>query len=182
LRWQEHYFHYTHPTPLCSGLQDYRANPCCWYPWPGIAPIAPHAHPAGRALPSSHWQVDGKLKLLNEKLPTFSLAYAWEKSYLAVRGMATGKASLQSRVGEAFTASLCLLNRENVTPDILRRVGEVRKRLTCISAKAGEGDVVATIAKMTDEEATSIAEEIVDIFDAIAKFYGIQKAARPGEF
>jgi hypothetical protein len=117
--------------------------------------------------------------LLNEKLPDFSLAYAWEKSYLAVRGMATGIGSLQTRVGDAFISSLCLLNRENVTPDILRRVGEVRHRLTCISAKAGEGDVVATTAKMSDDEAISIAEEVVDIFDSIAKSYGRQKAARP---
>lgn len=114
----------------------------------------------------------------NEKLPDFSLAYAWEKSYLSVRGMATGVASLQARVGDAFTSSLCLLNRENVTPDIFRRVGEVKRRLTCISAKAGEGDVAATLAKMSNEEAISIAEEIVDIFDSIAKTYGRQKAAR----
>lgn len=110
------------------------------------------------------------------------MAYAWEKSYLAVRGMATGTTNLQSRVGNAFTASLCLLNRENVTPDIFRRVGEVRNRLTCVPAKAGEGNVAATIANMTDEEATSVAEEIVDIYDAIAKSYGLQKAARPKEF
>jgi hypothetical protein len=32
---------------------------------------------------------------------------------------------------------------------------------------------------MTDEEAMTIAEEIVDIFDSIAKTYGRQKAARP---
>jgi hypothetical protein len=121
----------------------------------------------------------GRKILLNEKLPDFSLAYAWEKSYLAVRGMATGIGSLQIRVGDAFISSLCLLNRENVTPDILRRVGEVRHRLTCIPAKAGEGDVVATTAKMSDEEAISIAEEIVDIFDSIAKSYGRQKASRP---
>lgn len=126
--------------------------------------------------------MDRKRNLLNEKLPPFSLAYAWERSYLAVRGMATGKTNLQSRVGDAFTGSLCLLNRENVTPDVLRRVREVGNRLTCVPAKAGEGNVVATIAKMTDDEATSVAEEIVDIYDAIAKLYGRQKAARPRAF
>jgi len=117
--------------------------------------------------------------LLNEKLPEFSLAYAWEKSYLAVRGMATGVGSLQMRVGDAYIGSLCLLNRENIPPDIFRRVGEIKQRLMCVPAKAGEGNVAATIVKMPDDEAKSIAEEIVDIFDSIAKIYGRQKAARP---
>ena len=96
--------------------------------------------------------------------------------------MATGSGSLQIRVGTAFTSSLCLLNRENVTPEVLRRVHAVRERLTCVPAKAGEGDVAATTSKMLDDEALSVAEEIVDIFDAVAKLYGIQKAARPSEF
>jgi hypothetical protein len=117
--------------------------------------------------------------LTSAQLPAFSLAYAWQKTYLAVRGMATGNGSLQQRVGEAFTSSLCLLNRENVTPDVFHRVGEVKLRLTCVPAKAGEGDVTATIATMSDDEARSIAEEIVDIFDSVAKTYGRQKAARP---
>ncbi|MBA2589004.1 MAG: hypothetical protein H0U98_10305 [Alphaproteobacteria bacterium] len=124
----------------------------------------------------------GKNPLLDVTLPTFSLAYAWEKSYLAVRRMATGSERLQIRIGAAFTSSLCLLNRENVTPDILRRVHAVRERLTCIPAKFGEGNVAATAALMHDDEALSIAEEIVDIFDAIAKLYGVQKVARPSEF
>lgn len=117
--------------------------------------------------------------MLNEKLPEFSLAYAWEKSYLAVRGMATGVGSLQARIGDAYSGSLCLLNRENVPLDIFRRVGEIKQRLTCVPARAGEGNVAATIEKMPDDEAKSIAEEIVDIFDAVAKIYGRQKAARP---
>lgn len=96
--------------------------------------------------------------------------------------MATGRERLQTRVGTAFTSSLCLLNRENITPDVLRRVHAVRDRLTCIRARAGEGDVVATTAVMRDEEAVSVAEEIVDIFDSVAKLYGIQKVARPSEF
>ena len=69
-----------------------------------------------------------------------------------------------------------------MTPELLRRVQAVRERLTRIPAKAGEGDVAATTAVMEDEEALSVAEEIVDIFDAIAKMYGIQKVARPSEF
>lgn len=117
--------------------------------------------------------------MTSTQLPAFSLAYAWQKTYFAVRGMATGGGSLQQRIGEAFTSSLCLLNRENVTPDIFHRVGEVKLRLTCVPAKAGEGNVTATIAAMSDDEARSIAEEIVDIFDAVAKMYGRQKAARP---
>lgn len=120
--------------------------------------------------------------MLDKILPPFSLAYAWEKSYLAVRGMATGGESLQARVGAAYTSNLCLLNRENVTPEMLRRLHAVRERLTCVRARAGEGDVAATIAEMQDDEALGVAEEIVDIFDAIAKLYGIQKAARPSEF
>lgn len=97
-------------------------------------------------------------------------AYAWEKSYLAVRGMAASSQSIQRRVGDAYVYHLIHIHDENVTPDILARLDAVAERVTR-EPDAGDGTVSATVAKMTEDEARELANEITDIYWAICQLY-----------
>ena len=97
--------------------------------------------------------------------------YGWEKSYLAVRGMATSPKRLQERLGDAYVFNLTHIRAENVTPDVWLRLQHVEQALTHVPAKGSEGTVAATTAVMNDDEALQLAIEIVNIADQIAADY-----------
>ena len=103
--------------------------------------------------------------------PRHLSSYAWEKSYLAVRGMAASTASVQERTAAAFVHHLSHIRDENVTPDIFERLEALREKLTRYPALGDEGTVAASAARIGDEEARDNANEITDIYWAICQLH-----------
>ena len=98
--------------------------------------------------------------------------YAWEKGFLAVQGMATSARTIQERVGDAYIYHLVHIREENVSPELFERIEAIGQRLTREKAIGDEGTVAATVAKMSEADAIKIADEIVSIYDEIARGYG----------
>lgn len=97
-------------------------------------------------------------------------SYAWEKAYLAVRGMAASNESLQRRIGDAYIYHLTHIHDDNVTPAIFARLSALAERLTR-EPDAGQGSVAATIITISDLEAHDLANEISDIYWAICQIH-----------
>ena len=97
-----------------------------------------------------------------------SLSYAHEKFSLAIDGMATSPASIQLRIADAYISQLIRLNEQDLPEDIRTDFRLMREQLTSRSPEGDEGSVMATVNKMSEEEATAIARKISRMHDTIA--------------
>lgn len=93
--------------------------------------------------------------------------HAWGKLYLAVLSMASSTAPLPERVAVAFRQHLGSLNGQNTPPHVFERLREIRARLAHVEEV--DDDVTIDVAPMTAQEAGLIAEELVSLYDEIAK-------------
>jgi hypothetical protein len=90
--------------------------------------------------------------------------YAYEKFMVAVDGMATSTKDLQSRLGDAFVGSLIRLQPEDFGDHEDKEAFEsIVRELTKIKAEGSEGNVAATVRRMSDEEAVAVARKIVNL-------------------
>ena len=95
--------------------------------------------------------------------------YAREKLMKAVYGMASSPLSIQQRVANAFTFHLIHLNVDVDLPDELRsRFSHLVEMVTAREALGDVGSIHATTARMSEEEATEIADGIGSLFDSVS--------------
>lgn len=94
--------------------------------------------------------------------------FAWSKLYMAVMEMAASSAPLPERVTVAFHRHLGSLNSQNLPAEAYERLKFIRGKLSRFSG-AAEEDVTLDIAPLTAAEAAQVAEEIVSLYDEIAK-------------
>ncbi|MBA2588131.1 MAG: hypothetical protein H0U98_05835 [Alphaproteobacteria bacterium] len=95
--------------------------------------------------------------------------YAWGKLYLAIMAMATSTAPMPERVCSVFREHLGSLNSQNLPPFGYERLRLVRSRLARMSEEDVDEDKTIDMAPLTSKEAILVAEEIVSLFDEIAK-------------
>jgi hypothetical protein len=88
--------------------------------------------------------------------------YAWEKFGTAVRILATSDGPWRDRLRDAYT-SICSLSEEDFPPDAVADYRSLIARMTWAQAKAGEGTIPATLALISDTEASALAGLFVDI-------------------
>jgi hypothetical protein len=96
-------------------------------------------------------------------------AYAWSKLYLAITAMATSTAPMPERVCSAFRDHLGSLNSQNMPAFSYDRLRLVRSRLAKMSEDDMDEDKTIDMAPLSAKEAVLVAEEIVSLFDEIAK-------------
>lgn len=94
--------------------------------------------------------------------------YAWGKLYLAIHSMAVGTAPLPQRVAGAFRAHLSSLGPQNLPPFAHERFKALRAVLA-VSADEADEDHTFEFAPMTSQQAATIAEEVLSIYDEIAR-------------
>jgi hypothetical protein len=109
--------------------------------------------------------------MATKQFPRHLSSYAWEKSYLALRGMASSPKTVQQRAGDAFVFNLMHIHEENVTPEIWKRLDALRAKLSRYPAQGDEGNIAATAARIGDEEARDNANEITDIYWEICQLH-----------
>ena len=95
-------------------------------------------------------------------------AFAWSKLYMAVMELATSQAPLPDRVAQVFGKHLVSLNSQNLPAEGFERLSFIRARLSKLPDPVDE-DATLDIAPMTLAEAAAVAEEIVSLYDEIAK-------------
>lgn len=87
---------------------------------------------------------------------------------MAVMELATSQAPLPDRVTQAFRRHLCSLSSQSLPAEGFERLNFIRGKLSKLPESVEE-DVTLDIAPMTIGEATTVAEEIVSLYDEIAK-------------
>lgn len=98
-----------------------------------------------------------------------SLSYAQEKLDLAVDGMAASPASIQRRIADAYIFHLIHIDPEEDLPADLRGLyAEIHTALTKLEAIENEGQVMATVEFLTNDEAVEIAGKIVRLSDQVS--------------
>lgn len=94
--------------------------------------------------------------------------FAWSKLYMAVMEMAASNAPLPERVTLAFRRHLGSLNSQNLPAEGYERLKFIRGKLSGFSG-VSEEDATLDIAPLTVAQAVAVAEEIVSLYDEIAK-------------
>ncbi len=100
-----------------------------------------------------------------------NFGYTWEKLMVAVHGMASSPRSMQQRIADAYTGSLMRLKADDFPDDLRWTFEEISKKLTSGTPTGDEGTVQASVSSMSEEEASEIAREIVNLYDQISARY-----------
>jgi hypothetical protein len=95
--------------------------------------------------------------------------YAWSKLYLAIMTMATSTEPMPERVRSAYYALLIELDCQNLPPFGYERLNAVRARLAQLPEGRLANDVTVDVAPLSVREAVLVAEEIISLFDEIAR-------------
>lgn len=95
--------------------------------------------------------------------PVITEGYVREKLAEAVRALATGTGPLRQRLFSAAVATSTLQPRDFADEQSRAAFGAIREMLTRHEAIADEGRVGATLARMSDDEARSVARRIVEL-------------------
>jgi hypothetical protein len=95
--------------------------------------------------------------------------YALEKLADAADALETGAGSVHERLFEAFTCLVRIGPEDMPDGDLRLAFAELMGALTCEEAKGTEGQLVATLKVMDDEQAQNIARAIVDLYHALGR-------------
>jgi len=99
------------------------------------------------------------------------LSYPYEKFYNAVSVLARSTRSIQDRIHSAYMSFHPISASDFKDPEMASTYQEIMNRLTKVK-DAEKGYVPATLGQMDDDEASLIADKIVDLFAAIARAHG----------
>lgn len=103
--------------------------------------------------------------------------YGWEKLFSAMLGLATGNEPIQQRLVNATAYALIHIRPEDDLPETSRdRFQNLLRELTEVEAKGDEGRIAATINKLSDDDASHYAKEILSIYDDTTKAYALSQA------
>lgn len=96
-----------------------------------------------------------------------SLGYVHEKFSLAVDSMATSPASIQQRVANAYIFHLIHLKADELPEEIRMDFSVMKQQLTSAEPVGDEGSVMASVDKMSEDEAVTIARKIAYMHDIV---------------
>ena len=86
--------------------------------------------------------------------------YAWQKLFAAVQALAD-EGSMRERLGTAYAPGLDNMRPEDIPPSIRDEFAALREAL--------EGSRVGEPAPVSDEDARSLAQLIVSMYDRVAR-------------
>ena len=102
-----------------------------------------------------------------------TLLYAWEELHLAVVALAALRDPLKERLSLAYSNNLAVLEPEDV-PDVIKaKFKAVHDKITEVEAIGGEGRIRASVAAMSDEDASHLAEDIVSMYGDITRAHAL---------
>ena len=90
--------------------------------------------------------------------------YASEKFSSAVRGMAVSPKSIQHRLADAYVYNLIHVEDDKVPEEIQADFRKLKERLRDVAPLAGEGGIQPMSSNMSDDEARTLASQIVDMY------------------
>ena len=103
-------------------------------------------------------------------------AAAWESFHRATLELAK-PAALKQRLTDAFSRHLQDMPASELPGELRGEFESLRKRMTVVSPSRGETAVVATVRKMSPDEADACAACIVALLDALHRVKGTDNGA-----
>jgi hypothetical protein len=95
------------------------------------------------------------------------MSVAWESFHRATRELASSS-SIKQRVTAAFSNHLKDLETESLPPELRPRFQELHGRLHRVTPLRGETAIWATVRKMSNDEAETVARCIVELLGELA--------------
>lgn len=99
-----------------------------------------------------------------------SHSYTWEKLYLSVLCLATGKGGIKERLEDACTSQLMRLFHpaDEIPAEYRERILAIEKAITVKAPRnQSEGAIHSTIQQMSESECSKLAEEIVNLYNEV---------------
>ena len=104
--------------------------------------------------------------------------FAWSKLYLGVLAMATSDAPMPKRVENAYRMHIKFLNSSNLSSSCFERLQHIKEKLARVPGTLQHDDEDSTldVKTLNTRQAELIAEEIVSLFDEVAKIRAVADA------
>lgn len=102
-------------------------------------------------------------------MPTHS--FAWSKLFQATVDLASSDAPLVQRVQTAYS-HLATLNSTNMEPHTFARIKELREQFARGVSSCDADDATVTLTPLSPGQASSMATEIVSIYDEVTRAAG----------
>jgi hypothetical protein len=110
--------------------------------------------------------------MTGETEETVTLSSAAEKYASTVRRAIISRGALQTRLLAAFTHDLGYVDAERDLPPGLREEhAELIEQVTQLAHPDRDGRAEATFAQMSDQEASEVAERVIDLYHQIRGLY-----------
>ena len=100
-----------------------------------------------------------------------SVDYFHEKFSAAVQSMAASPESIQDRIADAYISQLHVLQPDELPDEIRMDFKIMVQQLTGAEPLGNEGSVKASVNQMSEDDAVSVAQKIVHMYDAIEARY-----------
>jgi len=85
-----------------------------------------------------------------------------------VRSLATGKEGVKVRIGNAVNANFHVLSENHFKAGEERKLyKKIMAKLTTTEASMGEGQVLASLGAMSEDEGVEVAEWIVELYETV---------------
>lgn len=105
------------------------------------------------------------------------MSAAWESLHHAALEFATAD-TIKQRLIKAFSCHLEDLDLENLPPDLRSDFKRITDRLTAVRPSRGETAIHATVRKMSNEDASACAQQILELMAILAEQRGRSTPAR----
>lgn len=105
------------------------------------------------------------------------IGYAWQKLYEGVKLLASSKQSLHERLVLACRHGIAFLKRSDFPENLQAQFDKIYNALGKLAEKKSEQEIEPDERKypLTLDEASTLADEIVSLYDAVTKLYAIEQ-------
>ncbi|MBS1199470.1 MAG: hypothetical protein H6R27_148 [Proteobacteria bacterium] len=106
------------------------------------------------------------------------MSAAWESLHHAALEF-TSSEPIKQRLIKAYSTHLEELDLDTLPPELRPNFHQLRLRLTSVPPMRGETAIAATVRKMSNDDASAFAQEIVELMAGLAEQRGRVAPARP---
>ncbi len=100
-----------------------------------------------------------------------NLNYTWNHVHYAVMALGRGRDDIRKRLRNAYADGLSYLKPDDFPQGLVDSFREIDRALTREKPQGDQDRVWATTMHMSEDEASRLAEKIVNLYDTLAREY-----------
>jgi hypothetical protein len=102
------------------------------------------------------------------------MSSAWEH-FLAAAAILASVGPMKHRLAEAYRTQLANIDTDELPKEIREEFSTLSSSMCSVPPLRGETAIQATVRKMSDQEACSLARRIIDMLGVIARQQAVQR-------